>query len=67
MVDVVRQAHEDAALLRRKQRSEHDRAGVRLEADVVEGEVERSLRPGQEAGHLAGHLRGTLAAVGQRP
>ena len=42
-------------------------AGVGLEADVVQREVESRLRPAEERRHLAGDRGRALAAVGQRP
>ena len=48
--DVVEEPHRDAALDGAEERGEDERAGVRLEADVVEGEVERRAGLRQEVG-----------------
>ena len=66
MVDVVEQAHPNTALVRREERCEDERAGLRLEPDVVQREVERPTRVVEERRDLACDARGRLAAVGQR-
>ena len=64
--DVVEQPDGDAALHGRDERREHECAGVRLEANVIEGEVERLAGLRQEARDAAGHVRGPLPSVHER-
>ena len=66
MVDVEHETHPHAALVRRKERGEHQRAGLGLEPDVVEREVEAHARVVQERGDLRGNPGRRLAAVGER-
>ena len=67
MVDVVDEADRDPALLRREERGQHEGAGVGLEADVVDRDVEALLRAAEKRGELARDLGRCLAAVAQRP
>ena len=62
--DVVEQPDRDATLLRREERREHEPARVRLEADVVQREVERALRLGEER---RGQARRPTTATDRRP
>ncbi len=66
MRDVVEQADPDATLLRREEGREHEPARVRLEADVVQREVERALRLGEERRGQARDRRRGLTAVPER-
>ena len=64
--DVVDEADGDSALHRREQGCEHERPRVRLEAHVVERDVERRPRRCEERRDAARDVRGALAAVRQR-
>ena len=64
--DVVDEPDADATLVRGEQRGEDERAGVALEAHVVEREIEARPRVVEERRDLAGHARRGLAAVGER-
>jgi hypothetical protein len=67
VVDVVREPDGDASLARSDQRVRDDLGGRRLEAQVVQCDVERPLRGAEEIGDRARDLVGGLAAVAQRP
>ena len=64
--DVVEEADRDSALDRGEERGQDEAAGVGLEADVVDREIEALRRLGQEAGEQARDVGGALAPVGQR-
>ena len=66
MVDVVEEPHADAALLRGEQRREDERPGLRLEADVVQSQLEALARGVDERGDLGRDAPRGLAAVGER-
>ena len=66
MGEVVQEPHLDAALHGAEQRGEHECPRVRLEADVVERDVERPPGLREEAGDAARDVGGPLAAVGER-
>ena len=67
MVDVEQEPYPDAALVCREQRGEHERAGVALEPDVVERELEALARVVEERRNLSRDLGGRLPAVCERP
>jgi hypothetical protein len=66
VVDVVRDPDRDSPLGRGEERSEHEPSGVRLEADVVERDVEALPGGREEGGDPACDVGGLLAAVGER-
>ena len=66
MGDVVEEAYGDAALCGREERGEDEPAGVGLEADVVDREIEGLLRLREKAGEQPRDVRGALSSVGQR-
>jgi hypothetical protein len=65
VVDVVHEPDLDAALLRRQEGREHQSSRVGLEADVVEREVERARRAGEELRRQARDRRRRLSAVAE--
>ena len=67
VVEVVRKAHGDAALLRLDERAADDVVDVRRQPEVVDRDLERLLRGAAELGERVGGLLGRLAAVRQRP
>ena len=67
MVDVVCEADGDAALVCGPKRPADDRVEVVEEVEVVDRDVERVLRRGEEPGERVRGVGGRLAAVGQRP
>ncbi|HEX3255368.1 MAG TPA: hypothetical protein VHQ96_06220 [Gaiellaceae bacterium] len=66
MVDVEREAHGDAALLRFEQRVGDEPRRVLLQIEVVEREIEALLRAGQEVRRELGDLERGLTPVRQR-
>ena len=66
MVDVVREPQCDAARLRGPQRAADDRGEVVRKIEVVDRDVERALRGGEEGCERVRGFDGRLAAVGQR-
>ena len=66
MVDVVGEPHGDAALCRAGECSFDDLREVVGEVEVVDRDLERVLRGGDEVGEGLGRLLGGLAAVGER-
>ena len=66
MVDVVREAHCDAAIVRGAQCTADRRREVVGQVEVVDRDVERVLRSADEVGERLRGLGGRLAAVGQR-
>jgi hypothetical protein len=66
MVDVVREPHRDAAIVRCAERTAHDLVQLGRQVEVVDGDVERRLRRAEERGERVRGLVGGLAAVGQR-
>ena len=64
VVDVVDEPDRDPALLRREERREDERAGVGLEADVVDGDVE--ARPSRLRGTSRARAR-SRSGSGRRP
>ena len=66
VVDVVEEPDVHSTLLRREQRGQNEGASVRLETDVVESEVERALRGGDERGCLARDRGRRLPAFAER-
>ncbi len=67
MVDVVREADGDAALLRVLDRADDDRLQRRREVQVVDRDLERALRRTEEVGERLRGVLGRLTSVGQRP
>jgi hypothetical protein len=67
MVDVVDEPHRDAAGVRVAQRAPDDRDEIVGKVEVVDRDVERMLRRGEEAGERVRGVDGRLAAVDQRP
>jgi hypothetical protein len=65
IVDVVREPNGDAAVVRAAQRSADDRDEVVRKVQVVDRDVERVLRGGEEAGQRIRGVDGRLAAVDQ--
>jgi hypothetical protein len=66
MVDVVREPECDAASGCGAQRADDDRHEVVREIEVVDRDVERVLRRGDELGQRVRGVGGRLAAVDQR-
>ena len=66
MVDVVEKPDRDTALLGVEERGEDEPARVRLEAHVVEGEVEGPLCSADERRRLTGDRGRRLAAIRQQ-
>ncbi len=66
MGDVVEEANPDSTLNGREERGEDECPGIGLDPDVVERDVERRARPGEEPCDPAGDVSCSLAAVGQR-
>src|SRR5207344_923363 len=60
------EAYGDPALGRVQERSQHEGAGIGLEADVVQRDVERPARIGEEAGDAPCDVGGPLPSVSQR-
>jgi hypothetical protein len=67
VVDVVGEADGDASTSRCRQGAGDELRRVRLEPEVVEGEVERVARGAEENRDGVGDLERSLAAVDQRP
>jgi hypothetical protein len=67
VVDVVREPDGDAAIVRGSERAADDRVEIVGEMEVVDRDVERVLRRGEEPGERVRGVGGRLAAVGQRP
>jgi hypothetical protein len=65
VVDVVGQAHLDAAVGGRRERARDQLPGWLLEVEVVERQVEGLLRLGDELARVLGDLERSLAAVGE--
>jgi hypothetical protein len=65
VVDVVREADCDAALVCGTQRPADDRREVVRQVQVVDRDVERMLRRTDELGECVRGVDGRLAAVGQ--
>ena len=65
MGDVVEEPDLDAALHGGEERGEYERPGAGLEADVVEGEIERRARLREKAGDSARDVGRTLPAFGE--
>ena len=63
--DVVEEPYGDAALHGCEERREDECPCVRLEANVVEREVERGARGREEAGDVTRDVRGALPTVGE--
>ena len=66
MIDVVRDPHRDAARLRAEQRAADAVAGLPGQSHVVQRQVERRPRRGEERLQLGGDLLRLLAAVRER-
>jgi hypothetical protein len=66
VVDVVEEPDGDAALHGREERREHEPACVRLEADVVQRDVEGVARLGEEEGDASRDFGWALPAVRER-
>ena len=66
MVDVVGEAHRDAALVGGAQRSADDRGEIVGQVQVVDRDVEAVLRRADEGGERVRGVDGRVAAVGQR-
>jgi hypothetical protein len=67
VVEVVRESHTDPAAGRCDERGADDLGGLVVEADVVEGEIERGAGAADEVGDRVGDVERRLAAVGQQP
>jgi hypothetical protein len=66
VVEVVREADRDAALVCGRELAADDGVQLRRQVEVVDRDLERLLRGGHELGEGVGGLLGRLAAVGQR-
>jgi hypothetical protein len=65
VIDVEGEAHGHAATGRLGDRARDQPGGRLLQVEVVEGEVERAGRAGDERACFLGDLEGALASVGQ--
>ena len=66
VVEVVGEADGDATLLCGDELAADDRVELRRQVEVVDRDLERLLRGGDELGERVSGLLGRLAAVGQR-
>ena len=66
MVDVEREPDGDTSPRRVRERARDEARGRLFEVEVVEREVERPSRSGDELSRILGDLEGALAPVRQR-
>jgi hypothetical protein len=67
VVDIEGEADRHASAGDVRDRARDELGGRLLEVEVVEGEIEALLRPGDELPEVLGDLQGGLAAVGECP